>query len=240
MRRWIAVAVVPILLSCDAPPPDMGTAPEPHFRLSAQQLRGEAIFDGICWACHGHGGHGDGPVATYAGGAAPPTFHTMDFAGASPDRLYGLFRAGLDEADPEAHHHGPFVMDLLESEHLEDALAYVSALAYPAEIPGSALGGSELYDEYCVACHGLEGRGDGPVASYLSGFQPSDLTQDSLVARKAWDTLFERMKTGFGTAHGSKMPPWDQVLTDAEIWDLVAYMATMQPETLTEDFPTGR
>ena len=76
------------------------------------------------------------------------------------------------------------------------------------------------------------------MASYLSNFAPSDLTADSLVARRGWDTLFERMKTGFGTAHGSKMPPWDEVLSDAELWDLVAYMATMQPETLGSAFPS--
>lgn len=238
MKAWKTVAILPLVWACEPPPPDMGTAPEPHFRLTTQQLRGEAIFEGVCWACHGHGGHGDGPVATYAGGSPPPTFHTMDFAGASPTRLESLFRAGLDQADPEAHHHGPFVMDLLQPEHLTDALAYVSALAYPPEIPGSALGGSELYDQYCVTCHGIEGRGDGPMALYLADFHPSDLTADSLVARHAWDTLFERMKTGFGTAHGSKMPPWDQVLSDAELWDLVAYMATMQPETLGSPFPS--
>jgi mono/diheme cytochrome c family protein len=239
MRARISTFIPLLLLACGAPPPDLGTSPEPHFRLSQQQLRGEAIYEGVCWACHGHGGHGDGPVATYAGETPPPTFHTQDFAGRSSSALLALFQAGLDLNDPEAHHHGPFVMDLLESVHLADALAYVSALAYPPEIPGSALGGSELYDQYCVACHGLEGRGDGPVASFLSGFEPSDLTTDSLVARRSWDTLFERMKIGFGTAHGSKMPPWDLVLTDAELWDLVAYMATMQPEQLSAPFPSG-
>jgi len=240
MRAWWAIVVVPLLWTCapesEAPVP---RGDEPHFTLSPEQRRGEAIYEGVCWACHGHGGHGDGPVALYASDAPPPTFHTRDFAGASPSRLESLFRSALDEDDPEAHHHGPFVMDLLRPEHLEDALAYVSALAYPAEVPGSALGGSELYHRYCVACHGPEGRGDGPVASYLADFTPSDLTADSLVARAAWDTLFERMKVGFGTAHGTKMPPWNEVLTDAELWDLVAYMATMQPEMLASPFPSG-
>jgi mono/diheme cytochrome c family protein len=239
MRARLSASIVILLLGCGSPPPDLGTAPEPHFQLSDQQMRGEAIFAGVCWACHGHGGHGDGPVATYAGGTPPPTFHTQDFAGRNAGTLLTMFQAGLDENDPDAHHHGPFVMDLLEPRHLTDALAYVSALAYPPEIPGSALGGSKLYDEYCVACHGLEGRGDGPIAAYLSDFAPSDLTTDSLVARQGWDTLFERMKTGFGTAHGTKMPPWDLVLTDAELWDLVAYMATMQPEQLSTPFPSG-
>ncbi len=36
--------------------------------------------------------------------------------------------------------------------------------------------GKELYKEYCASCHGVEGRGNGPVASSLKGEVP-DLTR---------------------------------------------------------------
>jgi mono/diheme cytochrome c family protein len=36
--------------------------------------------------------------------------------------------------------------------------------------------GRPLYLRYCAACHGREGRGDGPVAPAL-GEKPTDLTQ---------------------------------------------------------------
>lgn len=35
--------------------------------------------------------------------------------------------------------------------------------------------GAELYKRFCASCHGLEGRGDGPVAVTLKGMVP-DLT----------------------------------------------------------------
>ena len=36
--------------------------------------------------------------------------------------------------------------------------------------------GEQFYVTYCSACHGMEGRGDGPVAPALRA-QPADLTQ---------------------------------------------------------------
>jgi mono/diheme cytochrome c family protein len=37
-------------------------------------------------------------------------------------------------------------------------------------------GGEALYRRYCASCHGLQGRGDGPVAETLKR-APTDLTQ---------------------------------------------------------------
>ena len=46
--------------------------------------------------------------------------------------------------------------------------------------------GAEEYRVSCLACHGVGGKGDGPMAEYLT-VQPSDLTQiakDNEVTRK--------------------------------------------------------
>ena len=40
----------------------------------------------------------------------------------------------------------------------------------------SAWSGDQLYKEFCAACHGIDGRGDGPAASALKA-NPTDLTQ---------------------------------------------------------------
>jgi mono/diheme cytochrome c family protein len=47
------------------------------------------------------------------------------------------------------------------------------------EVSQAALGAS-LFKTYCATCHGVTGRGDGPMADQLR-FRPSDLT---LVARR--------------------------------------------------------
>jgi len=39
----------------------------------------------------------------------------------------------------------------------------------------SAASGSEMYKSYCAACHGKDGKGDGPAATALKS-APSDLT----------------------------------------------------------------
>lgn len=44
----------------------------------------------------------------------------------------------------------------------------------PATATSTAADGSRLYAEYCAACHGSEGRGDGPMATGLTT-PPSNL-----------------------------------------------------------------
>jgi mono/diheme cytochrome c family protein len=51
------------------------------------------------------------------------------------------------------------------------AFTYVSC----AKEAGPPPQGEELYTRYCASCHGLDGKGDGPVAPELRT-RPSDLT----------------------------------------------------------------
>lgn len=52
------------------------------------------------------------------------------------------------------------------------------AAACTGTAPGKNVSGAALYDEFCVACHGASGRGDGPSAAGLSR-KPADLTRIS-------------------------------------------------------------
>jgi len=78
----------------------------------------------------------------------------------------------------------------------------------------SATSGKDMYLAYCAACHGREGKGDGPVATSLK-VPPGDLT--SLSRRN--DGKFPSVQvvnviTGRAgvPAHGSKeMPVWGPV-----------------------------
>ena len=78
----------------------------------------------------------------------------------------------------------------------------------------SVSSGKEMYHAYCAACHGVDGKGDGPASAALKS-RPSDLT--SLAKRNAGK--FPELRV-FGaingdlrvTAHGSKdMPTWGAV-----------------------------
>lgn len=101
--------------------------------------------------------------------------------------------------------------------------------------------GKDLYVAYCAACHGKEGKGDGPAAPSLK-VAPTDLTQ---IAKKNGGTYapvaVEQYITGAGkpvTAHGtSDMPVWgpiffsmgqDQALETMRVKNLTRFIETLQ------------
>ncbi|MDP2956488.1 MAG: c-type cytochrome [Longimicrobiales bacterium] len=236
MRKLALVALTTTLAACAEPaetppvesPPTVAAAAEVHqaVALTPQQEEGKVTFESVCWTCHGSGGHGDGPARTQD--LQPPTFHTQDYATASAGTLLQRFRASLEGADP-SHPHMQYVVKLVREESFAAALAYIPALAYPPEIPGSAIHGQEIFQYRCAGCHGIAGRGDGPGAAALVEVKPVDFTADTLVAKADWDAVFAKVRSGGERVHGSTMPPWGTILTDADMWDLVAYLATFQP-----------
>ena len=74
--------------------------------------------------------------------------------------------------------------------------------------PGS---GSEMYTAYCAVCHGVDGKGSGPVAEALK-VPPSDLT--ALAQKNGGKYPSDHVTTAIQgdlrlAAHGSKeMPVW--------------------------------
>lgn len=76
-----------------------------------------------------------------------------------------------------------------------------------------AMSGKDLYGRFCASCHGVTGRGDGPVASSFKVEVP-DLT---LIARRAGGVYprerIERIIDGrhIFAAHGTRtMPVWGE------------------------------
>ncbi|MBI3015437.1 MAG: cytochrome c [Candidatus Tectomicrobia bacterium] len=81
--------------------------------------------------------------------------------------------------------------------------------------------GKEIYVSHCAACHGLQGRGDGPNTDRLER-PPRDFTAAEFMAAKTDDYLY-RVIAGGGKSVGlsSLMPPWGKTLNTEEVWDLV-------------------
>lgn len=97
--------------------------------------------------------------------------------------------------------------------------------------------GMQVFQAYCVACHGSAGTGDGPMASALVrdfGVRPSDLTAPRFLAPEKSDDELKAAVTGGGKAvHRSAfMPAWGQSLTDHQVGDLVAYLRELQSGTV--------
>jgi mono/diheme cytochrome c family protein len=205
-------------------------APAP-FQLGDEQARGKVVYETMCWSCHGSAGRGDGP-AVLAGSVAPPrNLIAGDLSGAAVRRLEADFRAEVGSLDP-GHPHMHNVLSIIDIEAFASALAYLPALAYPPELPGSAIAGHRNYILRCQGCHGASGRGNGPGAEVLD-VVPADFTRDTLLAARDFEAAFQKVRTGGGGVHGSSMPAWGVMFNDGDVWDLVAYISTFQPGILS-------
>jgi len=93
--------------------------------------------------------------------------------------------------------------------------------------PGDAAAGAPLYATYCVSCHGPRGEGDGPASAGLNP-KPAHHSDAAYMNPLTDEHLFKVIKEG-GPAVGKSplMPSWGGALSDAQVWDLVAFVRTL-------------
>ena len=99
--------------------------------------------------------------------------------------------------------------------------------------PPPAYEGRRLYVSYCLLCHGIEGKGDGPLAKAMK-INPADLTT---TVRSRSDTVLLKIITGEGgqTITGrdrhnlisDTMPEWKNIFDKTQINSLIAYLRFM-------------
>jgi len=124
----------------------------------------------------------------------------------------------------------------------------VLTVSQKEEVPSStdrnvidAVSGPVLYKAYCASCHGIRGKGDGPVAAQLKT-PPPDLTR--IAARNHGKFPRDRVEriiagdTAGPDAHGTREMPvwgpifsqiaWDRDLSQVRLRNLSDYIAQMQ------------
>jgi mono/diheme cytochrome c family protein len=104
----------------------------------------------------------------------------------------------------------------------------------------ASLEGPDLFRSYCASCHGLDGKGNGPVSSALKT-QPADLT--TISRRNGGIFPVDRVSKIIAgdelvTAHGSReMPVWgpifhqielDRDFGDVRLHNLTKYIESIQ------------
>jgi mono/diheme cytochrome c family protein len=83
--------------------------------------------------------------------------------------------------------------------------------------------GQHVYEQNCSACHGDEGRGDGPAADSLSP-RPANLRHLMRMPMMASDAyLFWTIAEG-GEPVDTDMPAFRDALTTEEIWSAIQYI----------------
>jgi len=80
--------------------------------------------------------------------------------------------------------------------------------------------GRMVYTENCAMCHGVEGRGDGPVGLTLNP-RPADLTIHAVPGVHTDGRLFEWISKG---VPGSLMPAFEEALSEEDRWHLINFM----------------
>jgi mono/diheme cytochrome c family protein len=193
--------------------------------LVPRSLVGSTSFDLYCASCHGRGGTGDGPVASELRiRPADLTQIARRHNGVFPHEEVRAFIDGTNR-QPAAHGSsempvwGPTFRGLETSDvrirvRLDNLVAFIESIqAGPPPVAVGEADGASLFRRYCASCHGVNARGDGPMAAQLRQ-QPSDLTRFTMRNGGVFpEAKVARIVDGREVpAHGTgDMPVWGSV-----------------------------
>jgi mono/diheme cytochrome c family protein len=208
--------------------------------------RGKVVYDAHCVECHGATGRGDGPAASTL---AP---RPRDFAsGKYKIRSTETGSVPTDEDLIRTVSQGlagsamPGWQKILPDADVADVVTYIKSLSpqfaqpptpvtlggYVASSPQSVARGSAAYQKLqCGKCHGNDGRGAGAVATtfeddWRQPLNAADLTEPwTFRGGGAPPDIFLRFRAGMT---GTPMPSFKDAATDAEMWDLANFVASL-------------
>lgn len=212
-------------------------------------MKGRYLFQKNCVECHGATGRGNGPWAAELE-VKPRNFRTGLYKfrttpyGKLPvnDDLRRTIRSGISGTAMPVFAH-------LLDEDVDSLIVYLQNLsrswnddtliAAPLTIPvvpewfsSASLSaehadrGGVRFGELCAVCHGPNGKGDGPGAGQLIDAwehpaPPADLSSPHHKSGDSPRDLYRTIATGM---NGTPMMGFAGLLTENEIWDLVAFI----------------
>jgi mono/diheme cytochrome c family protein len=175
---------VALLLSVTSAATLSGPRQSQPSRVLIPSLAGRDSYQLYCAPCHGRSGQGDGPAApSLTVKPADLTRLTQRNEGVFPGERVRATLVGGSQPFPS---HGTRDMPVwgpifteFETEsraqvRIVSLVVYIESLQQASS--GSKDPGARLFRAYCASCHGLSGRGDGPVSGQLRKATP-DLTK---------------------------------------------------------------
>ncbi|HYD47923.1 MAG TPA: c-type cytochrome [Terriglobales bacterium] len=231
----------------------------PGASLGEDVPLGERVYAQRCAVCHGSGGRGDGPAAPMLHPKPRDLTSAIFKFKSTPGRDAPWFsdvkrtlRRGLPGTSM------PGWAGVLSDEEQDAVLEHLRSLgkiaAWTAEasppVPAAAFAtataaeGKTLYSELgCPACHGAEGRGDGPSASQLRDVWKQPVEARDLTAPWAFrggdrpEAVYLRLAHGIS---GTAMPAYLEVATPAQLASVVLYLQQIARPHPAKDAPAGR
>ncbi len=98
-----------------------------------------------------------------------------------------------------------------------------SGMTAPEATDESIARGADLYKINCISCHGETGAGDGAAGAVLNPL-PAPISHTAQML--ADDLVFYRVSEG-GIPFQTAMPAWKDVMTEEQIWDVIAYVRAL-------------
>lgn len=185
---------------------------------------GRRLYVSYCQLCHGTGGKGDGPLAkamqispadlTTTVRSRSDTILMKIITGKGRQTITGRDRHNLlSESMPEWK-------DVFTEPQVKALIAYLRFLGSAKhELMGDPEAGMQIYQKYCIVCHGVEGDGDG-IMTKLMGIMPMDHTNPNATNPLGNDELVRSIIEG----KGRFMPAWKGILNQSDVEALVSYI----------------
>jgi len=178
--------------------------------------KGEQVYDSLCLSCHGIYGRGDGPLASTL--PAPPRDLSAPFyqQQVTDEALFHIISEGRGAM--------PGTADVLGVAERKAVVAFVRLLSL----------GYELYDQYCAACHGPEGRPPDSTLLELLGVISRWETPPTF--DEAYFRTHAEEQLHAGIKHMLKlnrvvMPHFAGELTADQVRQILGYLRTLPPES---------
>lgn len=173
-----------------------GTTPNLALYDAHRQLdRGATLFNQNCAGCHGSAGDGNTLAAT---GLSPKPSDLRLHKFSSLGLAHILWNGRPGSAMPAWRDLPP--NDLAQLVNYVQTLHTTPAVASSPPPATELARGAVLFATNCVSCHGVEGRGDGPVGALLLP-RPADFTNIRPDTKQTLEVLNKGVP-------GTSMPPW--------------------------------
>lgn len=244
----VVLGALSLLGACQpkSPTADADKARADSLRVAAAVEAGAPVYLQHCAMCHGNGGNGDGDIAPALEqkGVKVARLNDLDLMSKVPiDSLRIIVRKG--GAHTGRSEYMPAWADSLDAEQLENVVQFIASLAtsnpavplstlahYLQAPPGVSAEGRSLFLHHCAACHGNQGKGDGPFAARIAAManhaKVRDLTDAAYMSSLKDEKIYATISLGGGHFHKAvQMPAWNLTLTPAQMKDLLAYVRTL-------------